>query len=143
MTVNVIQKREQWVELTERTWLTADRDRAVPDGHADAAFLLGNAGLLIPVAEAVGFGMVEIVRGKAQPVPDVIPGDARLADLTLAALIRLADINGMDRPKRPRKKAMLGLLGQHREDQLERAKAAEAAKAVLAEQEADEAASGE
>lgn len=42
---------------TERIWLTADRERVVPDGSAEAAFLLANEGSEIPAAEAERLGL--------------------------------------------------------------------------------------
>jgi hypothetical protein len=44
-------------KLTARTWLTADRSRAVPDGDPDAAYLLGAEGAEIDTAEAQRLGL--------------------------------------------------------------------------------------
>ena len=43
---------------TERIWLTADKERVVPDGSAEAAFLLANEGTEVPAAEVERLGLV-------------------------------------------------------------------------------------
>lgn len=42
---------------TERVWLTADKERVVPDGSAEAAFLLANEGDEIPADEVERLGL--------------------------------------------------------------------------------------
>jgi hypothetical protein len=44
-------------KLAARTWLTADRSRAVAEGDPDAAFLLGGAGSEIEMVEAERLGL--------------------------------------------------------------------------------------
>ena len=41
--------------VTERLWWTADRSRVVPDGDAEATFILPK---MIPMAEAIRLGLV-------------------------------------------------------------------------------------
>lgn len=49
----------QTVSAVERLWLTESRDRVVPDGHPDAAFLFCSPGDEIPVSTAAAVGLVE------------------------------------------------------------------------------------
>lgn len=42
---------------TERLWLTADRERVVPDGSSEAAFLLANEGTEVPAEEVERLGL--------------------------------------------------------------------------------------
>ena len=46
-------------ELKARTWLTADRATAVPDGDPAAAFLLGNEGTKITEKQAIELGLIK------------------------------------------------------------------------------------
>jgi hypothetical protein len=57
----------QNVTLVERTWLTRDRSEAVPDGHPDAAFLLGGEGDSIPIEEAERLGLLEEDEPEPEP----------------------------------------------------------------------------
>lgn len=52
------------VELLETIWLSADRDEALPDGHPNAAFLLGTAGKRIPLEEAERLGLTKGAKTK-------------------------------------------------------------------------------
>lgn len=52
--------------LAERTYLDASRTRALPEGHPDAAFLLGAKGNEIPLEDAVALGLVEIKLDEAE-----------------------------------------------------------------------------
>jgi hypothetical protein len=54
----------KWVEAGETMWLTADRERLVPDGSPEAAFLFSTPGKRISVEEAQKYGLV---KGKAKP----------------------------------------------------------------------------
>lgn len=47
------------VTAEERLWLTADRDRLVPEGHEDAAFLYCAVGQQIPADDAARYGLVK------------------------------------------------------------------------------------
>lgn len=62
----------QVVTAVERLWLTEGRDRVVPDGHPDAAFLFCSPGDEIPVSAAASVGLVEDV----EPEPQVTAGGA-------------------------------------------------------------------
>ena len=55
--------------LTEKLWYTADKSPVVPDGHPDAAFLLGTAGYDIPDAEAERLGL----KGATPPANKKMP----------------------------------------------------------------------
>ncbi|MCI2421505.1 hypothetical protein MOQ72_29130 [Saccharopolyspora sp. K220] len=46
------------VEVDAKLWLTADRDRLVPDGHPDAAFLYCTPGMQVPRDEAERYGLL-------------------------------------------------------------------------------------
>lgn len=53
----VEQSSKDIYKATERLWLTADKERVVPDGNADAAFLLANEGSEIPADEVERLGL--------------------------------------------------------------------------------------
>lgn len=54
-------------ELDEKMWLTENKDRAVPDGHPDARFLLGLAGDEVPFEVAVQCGLADPPKKKRTP----------------------------------------------------------------------------
>ena len=58
----IIDTGQALVEVREKLWLTADKDRAVPDGHPDAAFLLVPAGGQIERFEAERLGLLDEVK---------------------------------------------------------------------------------
>ncbi len=61
------------MRATEKLWLTADRKRAVPDGHADAAFLLCVPGGHVDDWEADRLGILGAplrTATKAVPAPE-------------------------------------------------------------------------
>jgi len=53
------------VELCETIWLNAGRDEALPEGHPDAAFLLGTVGKRIPLEEAERLGLTKGAKTKS------------------------------------------------------------------------------
>lgn len=52
------------VVASHRLWLTADRDRLVPEGHPDAAFLFAGIGKRVTHEDAVKYGLIEGDRPK-------------------------------------------------------------------------------
>lgn len=66
---------EKMYEL-DATWcLTEDQSTAVPEGHPDARFVLGGPGKLIPLADAVKYGL------SAEPPPDAEPEEPPAVEL--------------------------------------------------------------
>lgn len=59
LTINRVNETSTSYELGETIWLNADRDTALPDGHPEAAFLLGTAGKRISVEEAERLGLAK------------------------------------------------------------------------------------
>lgn len=57
-----------FVVLDEKVWLTADRERLVPDGHGDAAYLFGTPGKRVDAETAKRYGLAE---SEEQPEPTV------------------------------------------------------------------------
>ena len=45
--------------LKDKLWLTADQKTVVPDGHPDAAFLLGTPGKKVPHQQALDLGLID------------------------------------------------------------------------------------
>jgi hypothetical protein len=56
--LKVQKETAEYVEAEERLWLTADRERVVPDGHPDAAFLFTTPGQQITREEAERYGLL-------------------------------------------------------------------------------------
>jgi hypothetical protein len=86
--------RQDVVTISERLWLTADRDRVVADGDPEAAFLLVVAGGELDRSEAERLGLVS-----AEPAADdEAAGEAGggLDAMKVADLRQLADELGVD-----------------------------------------------
>lgn len=80
---------EPYVVLEEKLWYTADHARAVPDGHPEAAFLLGTPGKRVSASEAERLGLTgkkPAEADKADEGDDEGPDDAELDDLTVEQL---------------------------------------------------------
>lgn len=79
-------------KLAARTWVNAARDKVVPAGDPEAAFLLGNEGAEIEQAEAERLGLTE-----GQPAPDA-PEAADARDAKAVKQAEVAD-KAVDGPK--------------------------------------------
>lgn len=65
---------EPMYELDAFWCLTEDKSRAVPEGHAEARFVLGGPGVRIPLAEAIKYGLVASAEPPAEePIPESTP----------------------------------------------------------------------
>jgi hypothetical protein len=86
--------RQDVVTVSQRLWLTADRDRVVADGDPEAAFLLVVAGGELDRSEAEWLGLVS-----AEPAADDEAGGEAgggLDAMKVADLRQLADELGVD-----------------------------------------------
>jgi len=54
-----IDPASRWVVAEEKLWLTADRERLVPAGHKEAAFLFTLPGRKVSVADAERYGLLK------------------------------------------------------------------------------------
>lgn len=75
-------------KLTARTYVNADSTKVVPEGHADAAYLLGNEGDEISAETAERLGLV----GGTSAEEDAIAYDK----LKKAEIVKLAEDRGVD-----------------------------------------------
>jgi len=57
----------RWIIAEEQLWLTADRERLVPVGHKEAAFLFTLPGRRVSVADAERYGLLKT---KAVPMEE-------------------------------------------------------------------------
>lgn len=72
---------EHWVETKEALWLTADRERLVPEGDPEAAFLFASAGKRVSREDAERYGLVG-KRGRKAEAPAEKPDDVDTAERT-------------------------------------------------------------
>lgn len=54
------------VRMDERLWYTADKERVVPEGDPEAAFLFCTPGKEVPLAEAQRLGLATKSKGKTK-----------------------------------------------------------------------------
>lgn len=76
LTIQTVDESQVSVVVNERLWLTAERDRLVPDGDPDAAFLFCTAGARVARADALRLGLIaesDPVTVQAPPEPDQEP----------------------------------------------------------------------
>lgn len=76
-------------ELTERTYVNADSTKVVPEGHVDAAFLLGPAGGKISMETAERLGLVGAKADAEAEAP-------AYAKMKKAEIVALATERGVD-----------------------------------------------
>lgn len=90
----ITDNRQDLVVSPDRLWLTADRERVVPDLHPDAAFLLVGEGGTMLRKDAERYGLLEpAADDDVSDAPDV---GAELDGMTLRDLRSLADVEGVD-----------------------------------------------
>lgn len=103
-----------FVVLEEKLWLTADRERVVPDGDPEAAFLLGTPGKRVSADEAERLGLTgkkPPEAHKADEGADEGPDDANLEDLTVEQL--QARLKKVDLPVSGKKQDLVDRLREH------------------------------
>lgn len=92
--VREVSETSESVELGEKLWLTADRERLVPDGHREAAFLFGTPGKRVSREDAIRLGLVE--QTDEEKARAEVEATATAAALALAeeAGVDLAEVEG-------------------------------------------------
>jgi hypothetical protein len=117
--VEKVSETSSSVVLGETLWLTADRDRVVPEGDPEAAFLLGTAGKRVAVEEAERLGLIKA--GKAKKAEDEPEEPAEPAEnldaLNRDELNELAESLGVENPAGlPNKDAVIAAIEKARAD---------------------------